>query len=105
MNKEKECREALESICTHLPFGVEGTYWVCIDNHGWCEFTVGKLYRSVRPLDEICALINDRGRADGWVNCNLECFRKATYEEIVSHFNIGTIFYIKKPNLKFNLTK
>lgn len=66
-------------------YGVPGEWWV--NQNGISDFTVGKLYKSVRPLTDWGALIDNTGMKNGNVGLNLKYFRKATIEEIFKHLS------------------
>lgn len=76
---------------TDEEFGIAGEWWICKRNpsdeffHDK-PFFHGKLYRSMAPVSNRCAFINEYGKSDGHYPNNLRDFRKATKQEIINWF-------------------
>lgn len=64
--------------------------WYVYTGNNYYTFTHGRLYQLKEPhLTSLCAFINDEGEQDGWggiEGINKAMFRKATKEEIITHF-------------------
>ena len=61
---------------------VIGEYWTCLESP-MSSFTVGKVYKSIRPLDMSRAFEDNYGVPNGYEFFNLKRFRKSTLEELV----------------------
>lgn len=69
--------------------GQKGEYYVNFGGMG--GFTKGNLYQlKTTSFSDAFAFINDRGRPNGWSGGNYEDFRKATKEEILNYFDLGS---------------
>lgn len=70
--------------------GIKGEWWYYNKEYKGFEgrFTVNKIYQQVEPLiNNLCALIDDNRKENGYAGLNLKFFRKATVEEIQAHFD------------------
>ncbi len=82
---------------TDAEYGIAGEWWICIIDS--TQFTCGKLYKSVSSLNTSHALIDNRGMVNGYYPHNLKYFRKATKEEIISHFeNTLNVKKVEEPD-------
>jgi hypothetical protein len=86
MTNHEKLQQALANM-SNEPYGIPGEYWKYTSNSN-SDFTKNKLYKAIRPLNESFALIDDKGKGEGYALFNLEYFTKATKEELEAHFGI-----------------
>ena len=69
---------------TDKEYGGYGEHWTPIDER--CNWTVGKLYKAIRPVNKEGALVDDRGSQNGFSMAPFKNIRKATKDEIIKYY-------------------
>lgn len=68
--------------------GISGEYWVYIGNSDIKDFTINKLYKSRKSLNNYSVFIDDFNNINGFFVKNIINFRKVTLKELIENFNI-----------------
>ena len=72
---------------TNEKFGIKGEWWKCVFEDAE-NFNFGELYISIKPLNELNALIDKHRVENGYYFNNIEKFTKATLQELINEFSI-----------------